>query len=245
MHMSTRDLFYFADHCSLKAAASELAAEVCHHRDDLQQIDERLLEIEQRSKLSKDSQLPLKEDTTSIMNKLTELSEQVQQLSQEKDNTKTKLQLSERDCILLYEMQKVHDEEKCKLLQKMIDDKEREIKQLQEELKQKEYKLECAQQEAKALREKLSKVQEELEARHEVMLKLQKEKEELIKSYNSEREIVSNLAQSTLALTSDRDEMKVHTFSFTELYTITRPVIYLSLLLLSCSPIATTDLNGR
>jgi len=216
VHIYCRNLFYFADHCSLKAAASELVAEVCRHRDDLQQIGERLMEIERRSKQSKDSQLPLKEDETSIMNKLTELSEQVQQISQDKDNTKKKLQRSKKDCILLSEMQKVHDEEKCQLLQKMIDDKEREIEQLQKELKQKEHKLECAQQEAKALQKKLSKVQEELEARHEDMLKLQKEKEELIKSYNSEREIVSNLAQSTLALTSDRDEMKVHSFSFTE-----------------------------
>ena len=218
MHMNTIDLFYFADHCSLKAAASELVAEVCRHGDDLQQINQRLLEIEQRSKLSKDSQLPLKEDAISIMNKLTELSEQVQQLSQDRDNTKTKLQRSERDCVLLSEMQNenVHNEEKCKLLQKVIDDKESEIKQLQEQLKQKESKLECAQQEAKALQEKLSKVQEELEVRHEDMKKLQKEKQKLIRSYNIEREIVCKLAQSTFALRLDRDEMKVQSFSFTE-----------------------------
>lgn len=215
MHMNTRNLFYFADHCSLKVAASELVAEVCRHRDDLQQIGGRLMENEQRSKLSKDSQLPLKEDAISIMNKLTELSEQLQQLSKDRDNTKTKLRCSERDCVLLFEMQKVHDEEKCQLLQKMIDGKEREIKRLQDELKQKERQLECTQQEAKSLREKLSKVQEELEVKHEDMKKLQKEKEELIRSYNNERETVSKLAQSTFAL-SDRDEMEVQSLSLTE-----------------------------
>ena len=145
------------------------------------------------------------------MNKLTELREQVQQLFQDRDNTKTKLQCSERDCVLLSEMQNenVHNEEKCQLLRKVIDDKQREIQQLQEELKQKESKLECAQQEAKALQKKLSKVQHELKVKHEGMMKLQKEKEELIRSY---REIVSKLAQSNFALTSDRDEMKVQSF---------------------------------
>ena len=200
----------------LKAAASELVAEVCRHRDDLQRIGGRLMEIEQRSR---DSQLPLNEDTTSIMNKLTELSEQVQKLSQDRDNTETKLQRNERDRALLREMQKVHDEEKCQLLQKIIDDKESAIKQLQEELKQKDRKLECTKQEAKELQEKLSKVQDELKVKHEGMKTLQKEKEELTRSYNSERETVRKLVQSTFALTSDRDEMKVQ-------YFIHRTIIY-------------------
>lgn len=175
------------------------------------------------------------------MNKLTELSEQVQQLSKDRDNTKTKIQCSERDCELLSEMQKVHDEEKCQLLQKMIDDKEREIKQLQEELKQKEHKLECTQHEAKALQEKLSTVQVELEVKHEDMKKLQKEKEELMRSYNIEREIVCKLVQSTFALTSDRDEMKVQSFSFTE--QLCCMTSYILLILCWLKPLATTDLN--
>ena len=178
-------------------------------RDDLKQIGGRLVEIEQLLKSSRDSQLPLNENVTNVVSKLAELSEQLKKLSQDKDNTETKLQRNERDCVLLSEMQKVHDEEKCQLLQEIIDDKRREIKRLQEELKQKDHKLEQTRQKARSLQEKLSKVQDELKVKHEGMKTLQREKEELMRSYNSERETVRKLVQSTFALTSDRDEMKV------------------------------------
>ena len=201
--------FIFADHCLLKAAASQLTAEVQPHRNDLQQIGGRLMEIEQLLKSSRDLQLPLNENVTNVVSELAKLSKQVQKLSQERDSTETKLQRNKRDCMLLSEMQKVHDDEKCQLLQEIIDDKKREIKWLQEELKQKERKLECTQQEAKELQEKLSKVQDDLKVIHEDVKALQKEKEELTRSYNSEREKVSKLVQSTLILTSDREEMKV------------------------------------
>jgi len=134
---------------------------------------------------------------------------QVQKLSQDRTNTETKLQRFQRDCMLLSEMQKVHDDEKCQLLQEIIDDKKREIKRLQEELKQKECELECTQQEAKELQEKLFKVEDELKVIHEDVKALQKEKRELTRSYNSEREKVSKLVHSTFTLTSDREEMKV------------------------------------
>ena len=167
------------------------------------------MEIEQLLKSSRDLQLPLNENVTNVVSKLAELSEQVEKLSQDRDNTDTKLQRNERDCVLLSEMQNVHDEEKCQLLQEMIDDKRREIKRLQEELKQKDCNLEQARQKAKSLQEKLTKVQDELKVKHEGMKTLQREKEELMRSYNSERETVRKLVHSTFALTSDRDEMKV------------------------------------
>ena len=184
----------------------QLIAEVCRHGDDLQQMGARLAKIEQLLKFLRDSQLPLNEDATSIMNKLTELSEQVEKLSQDRDNTDTKLQRNERDCVLLSEMQKVHDEEKCQLLQEIIDDKKRKIKRLKKELKQKEQDLEYTQQKAKALQERLSKVQEELKVIHEAAKKLQEEKEELTRSYNSARQDVSRLVD---ILTSDREGMQV------------------------------------
>ena len=184
----------------------QLIAEVCRHGDDLQQMGARLAEIEQRSKFSRDSQLPLNEDATSIMNKLTELSEQVNKLSKDRDNTDAKLQRNERDCVLLSEMKQVHDEEKCHLLQEMIDDKKREIKRLKKELKQKEQDLEYTQQKAKALQERLSEVQEELKVIHEAAKKLQEEKEELTRSYNSARQDVSRQVN---ILASDQEGMKV------------------------------------
>ena len=179
--------------------------EVQSHRDYLQQIGGRLLEIEQLLKSSRDLQLPLNENVTSVVSELTKLSEQVQKLSQDIESTETKLQRNERDCVLLSEMQKVHDEEKCKLLREIIDDKKREIKRLRKELKQKKHKLECTQQEAKELQEKLFKVQEELKLSHENVKTLQKQKEELTRSYHCEKEKVSKLVQST----SDQEEMKV------------------------------------
>ena len=167
------------------------------------------MEKEQLLKSLRDLQITLNGNVTSVVSELTKLSEQVQKLSQDRDNTETTLQCNERDCMLLSDMQKVHDDEKCQLLQEIIDDKKREIKQLQEELKQKEHKLERTQQEAKELQEKLSKVQDELKVIHEDVKALQKEKKELTRSYNSEREKVSKLVQSAFALTSDREEMKV------------------------------------
>ena len=206
-----------AGHCSLfiKAAASGLTPETHPRRDDLQQIGGRLVEIEQLLKSSRDLQLPLNENVTNVVSKLAELSGQVQKLSQDRENTETKLQRNERDCVLLLEMQMVHDEEKCRLLQEMFNGKKREIKRLQEELKQKECKLEQTRQKATSLQEKLSKVQDELKVKHEGVKKLQKEKEELTKAYKSERENVHKLVRSTFALTSDRDEMKVQHISTT------------------------------
>ena len=165
------------------------------------------MEIEQLLKSSRDLQLPLNEDVTSVVSELTKLSEQVQKLSQDVENIERKLQRNERDCVLLSEMQKekVHDKEKCQLLQEIIDDKKREIKRLRKELKQKKNKLECTQQEAKELQEKLSKVQEELKLSHENVKTLQKQKEELTRSYHCEKEKVSKFVQST----SDQEEMKV------------------------------------
>ena len=164
------------------------------------------MEIEQLLKSSRELQLPLNEKVSNAVSKLTELSELVEKHSQDRDNTITKLQRNERDCVLLSEMQMVHDEEKCQLLKEIIDDKKREIKRLLEELKQKDRKLEQSRQKAKSLQEKLSEVQVEVKLRHEDMKMLQKEKEELTRSYNSERETVRKLVQ---ALTSDRDELKV------------------------------------
>ena len=187
-------------------ASSKLIDEVGRHRDDLQLIGRRLTEIEQSSKFSRDLQVPLKGEAVSITNTLCGLSEQMQKLSEDRDNTETKLHRKERDCVLLSEMQKVHNEEKCQLLQEMIDDKRREIKRLKEELKQKENDLERTQQKAKALEEDLSEVQEKLKVIHEDVKRLQNEKEKLTRSYNSEREEIS---RHVCILASDREGLKV------------------------------------
>ena len=168
------------------------------------------MEKEQLLKSLRDLQITLNGNVTSVVSELTKLSEQVQKLSQDRDNTETMLQCNERDCVLLSEMLTVHDnKEKCQLLQRIIDYKERKIKRLKEELNCKEYDLECTQQEAKALLMKLAEVQDELKVIHEKVKALQNEKKELTRSYNSELEKVNKLVQSTFTLTSDREEMKV------------------------------------
>ena len=107
---------------------------------------------------------------------------------------------------MLSEMQKVHNEEKCQLLQEIIDDKRREIVRLQKDLQQKEQDLESVRQEAKVLQEELSKVQEELSAKHEEVKQLQQEKKELINNYNVEK---VQMQTKITFLTADREDMMV------------------------------------
>jgi len=59
---------------------------------------------------------------------------QIQKLSQDRDITETKLQCNEsklqrneRDCVVLSEMQNVHDKGECQILQEIIDDKKEKL----------------------------------------------------------------------------------------------------------------------
>ena len=183
-----------------------MTAEISHHRDHLLQLQQRLTEKEKLIKSSRDSQVSLNESVDIIRSKLSKLGEEYEKAAIERDNTETNLQRNERDCVLLSEMQKVYNEEKCQLLQEMIDDKRREIVRLQKELQQKEQDLESVRQEARALQEQLSEVQEELSAKHEEVKQLQQEKKELVNNYNTEKE---QMQTKVTFLTADREDMMV------------------------------------
>ena len=183
-----------------------MAAEISHHRDHLWQLRQKLTEKEKLIKSSRDSQVSLNESVDHIRSKLSKLGEEYEKAAMERDNTETKLQRNERDCVLLSEMQKAHNEQKCQLLQEMIDDKRREIVRLRKDLDQKEQDLESVRQEAKALQEQLSEVQEELSAKHEEVKQLQQEKKELVNNYNTEKE---QMQTKVTFLTADREDMMV------------------------------------
>ena len=183
-----------------------MATEISYHRDDLWQLGQKLTEKEKVLKSSRASQISLNETADHIKSKLSKLGEEYEKAAIERDNTERKLQHNERDCVLLSEMQQVHNEEKYQLLQEIIDDKRREIVRLEKDLQQKEQDLESVRQEAKVLQEQLSKVQEELSAKHEEVKQLQKEKKELISNYNVEK---VQMQTKVTFLTADRKDMMV------------------------------------
>ena len=198
----------------MKAAGVE-STETQYHKDEFQQLGRRLSEIEQLLKTERDSQIPLNGDVSNLVSELTKGGKEVQKLAQERENTTLKLQRKQQDIQLLSEMQKdlAHSaekfqmlQEKCQLLQEIINDKKKEITKLETKLRKKECKLQSLQQEAQKMKDKLSKLQAQLEEKHEQVKTLQKEKEELTQTYNAEKEDAKKLLLITL---SDRDEMKV------------------------------------
>lgn len=206
--------FYFC-HYTLMQAAGAGSTEPQYNKDEFQQLGRRLSEIEQLLKTSRDSQLPLNEDVSNLVSELTEVGKEVQKLAQERENTTVELQRKQQDIQLLSGMQKdlTHSnekfqmlQEKCQLLQEIINDKKKEITKLETKLRKKECKFQSLQQEAQKMKDKLSKLQAQLEEKHEQVKNLQKEKEELTLTYNTEKEHAKKLLLITL---SDRDEMKV------------------------------------
>ena len=195
----------------MQATGSE-STEVHYHRNEFQQLGERLSELEQLLKTSRDSQVPLHENVNNVLNELTKLGKEVQKIAQDTGNIESELQQRQRDSQLLREMQKdlAHSEEKCQLvedkrqlLQHMINKNEEEIKRLKKKLEKKKEELQSVQQEAQERKTKISKLQAELEEKHEEVKSLQKQKEELTRSYIAEKE---ELLQISL---SDREEMEV------------------------------------
>ena len=75
--------------------------EVQPHRDYLQQMGGKLLEIEQLLRSSRDLQLPLNDNVTSVISELTKLSVQEQKLSQDRDNTESYSAMKEIVCCYL------------------------------------------------------------------------------------------------------------------------------------------------
>ena len=209
------------------------STEAHYHVDEFQQLGRKLSGIEQLLKTSRDSQIPLNENVNSIVSELTKLGKEVQKLAHDRETIESELHHKQHNFYLLSEIKKdlAHSvekcqlvEDKCQLLQQIIDKNEEEIKRLKNELQTKEHQLQSVQQEAQAMTEKLTKLQTELEEKHEEVKNLWKEKEELTRSYTAEKEEVKKLVQTTL---SRRGEMEVwqldcsHVPSITLIWAIT------------------------
>ena len=191
-----------------------------YHGDEFQQLGGKLSEIEQLLKTSKDSQVPLNEDVGNLMSELTRLGKELRKLAQERKNIESELEHKQHDFYLLSEIKKdlAHSvekcqlqEDKCQLLQRIINQNEEKIERLKKKLQKKENQLQSVQQEAQTMKDKLSKLQAELEEKHDEVKKLQTEKEELTIRYSAEKEEAKKLVQITL---SDRDEMEVWIWFF-------------------------------
>ena len=203
------------------------------HRDEFQQLAGRLSEIEQLLKTSRDSQVPLNDSVNNLVSELTKLGEKLQKLAHDRETIESELHHKQHNFYLLSEIKKdlAHSvekcqlvEDKCQLLQQIIDKNEEEIKRLKKKLQKKEHQLQSVKQEAQIMTEKLTKLQTELEDKHEEVKSLRKEKEELTRSYIAEKEEVKKLVQITL---SHQGEMEVwqldcsHVPSITLIWAIT------------------------
>ena len=192
----------------LKATGAKLCEDIQNHRDDLKQDHERLADIQENLTQSRELKVAANENERDTLIKLEKLQESVKKIVQEKSSIEMKLAFKQRECQLLSEM-KEKDEEYDRFLQKKIAKKKKKIKQLKEKLERKNYEFLSVQQEAQTLQEELSRARAEVKKKHEEVKELEREKEKLACSYNIKKEQVSHLVQIAVALTSDKEEMKV------------------------------------
>ena len=162
------------------------------------------MDAEEHLRQSQESKVKANERASEAVTKLEELHENVEKISEEKNNLEKELKIKERECELLCAMQE--KDAYNQVLQKKIDKKRKKIKSLKKELQLKESELQTTLQEAQTKQKELSEAQKVLKKQHEQVIKLQREKEELACSYNTEKEKVSKIVQ---ILISDKDQIQV------------------------------------
>ena len=192
----------------LKATGAKLCEDIQNRSDDLKQDHARLADIQENLTQSRELKVAANENERDTLIKLEKLQESVKKIAQEKSSIEMKLAFKQRECQLLSEM-KEKDEEYNRFLQKKIAKKKKKIKQLKEKLERKNCEFLSVQQEAQTQQEELSRARAEVKKKHEEVKELEREKEELACSYNIKKEQVSHLVQIAVALTSDKEEMKV------------------------------------
>ena len=163
-----------------------------------------LVDAEKCLKYAQESKTKANEKTNEVVAMLKDLCENVQKISEEKNNLEKELEIKEQECHLLHAMQEkdVYN----LVLQRKIDKKRKKIKSLKKELQRKDCELQSALQEVQTQQEELSQAQKELKDQHDKVMQLQREKEELICSYNLENEQVSKIVQ---VLASAKQEIQV------------------------------------
>ena len=178
------------------------------HRDDLKQDHKRLVDSEEHLRQSQESKRIANENAKEQLGELEKLREDVQKIAQEKSSIEMELKFKERECQLLSEM-KEDKAYNVQFLQNKIAKKEKKIKRLKEGLERMECKLLSVQQEAQTQQEALSQARAEVRKTNEEVKELEREKEKLTCSYNIKKEQVSHLVQIAVALTYEKEEMKV------------------------------------
>ena len=173
-------------------------------RADLKQGHRKLVDAEERLRQSQESKVKANKKACEAVTKLEELHENVQKISEEKNNLEKKLKIEEQEYQLLCAIRE--KDPYNQVLQKKIDKKRKKIKRLKEELQSRYCEFQPAVQEAQNRQEELLQAQKELKKQHEEVIKLQREKEGLAWSYNIEKKEVSKIVQ---LLVSDKEEMQV------------------------------------
>ena len=181
-----------------------MCEEIQKLRSDLKQDHKKLVDTEERLRCSQESTAKANEKTIEVMTKLEKSYENMQKISQEKNNLEMKLKIKEHEYQSLCAMQ----EKDNQVLQKKIEQKEEKIRRLKEELQTKDAQLQSALQEAQIQRQRLLQAQKKLKKKHEEVKKLKREKEKLACSYNEQ---VSQLVQMA-NVTTDKEEMKVNLY---------------------------------
>ena len=191
-------------------------------------LDEQLLQNKEKLKASAASQKVANENLSDIKDKLSEVQDKVQILVHEKNNIQTELKYTEQDIVLLQEMKDVYktkseeekerSKEKEAMLQKIIDEKNKEIGRLREELQAKKAQLQPLYKEVNGLRVELAGRTAELLIKTKQVNKLEREKDRLISTCNSERGRTDKLIQQMTAQANSHEsyrlEIKVFTYTY-------------------------------
>ena len=155
-------------------------AEVKRLGEHINALDGRLLENEKKWKASAESQAATDKKWGETKDEPSKLQEKLQVVVHEKNNIEIKLNSTQREYELLLELKDMYktksEEEKEKVLavQKMVDEKEKELEQ---QLKAKDVELQPLQQEVNGLREELDKRTTELMAKAKQIDELERERD--------------------------------------------------------------------
>lgn len=166
------------------------------------------MDADERLRHTEESKTKTKEKIRKFVTKLEESHENVEKIFQEKSSLEVELKIKEQECRQLCVMQE-QGEALNRLLREKIVKKQKKITTLKIKLQRKESELQSVLQEVQVLQKELPKAQKELKKKHEEVMQMHREKEELVHSYNIEKEQVSKLVQITFVLASDKEEMKV------------------------------------
>ena len=199
-------------------------------------LDEQLLQNKEELKASAASQKVANENLSNIKDQLSEVQDKVQRLVNEKNGIQTELKYTERDIVLLQEMKDVYyktkneeekerSKEKEAMLQKIIDEKNKEVGRLRQELQAKKAQLQPLYKEVNGLRVDLAGRTAELLTKTKQVNELEREKDRLISTCNSERGRTDMLLQQMTAQANSHEsyrlEIKVFTHTHTHTYTHT------------------------